>query len=431
MKEPADELKSLFNEAFAREEVGFDMADWDRMQTLLMKRDRRRVFVIWLSSALLFLAASTALMALLFDSRAYVPRTFGSEVPHDPASTIRGSQVQQSTPRITSPDDPDRFDGDTEAEMPANAFSLKTPASHPQTDAVVNTSPAETTHHMETTGANAPAHTSSSVPGVPGSVNGDREKDTASQIFSDNDLPVTVPEPVTPTGRQEEFVTFMPPLPGRTEPAVAVISRVNPLDTPAHRRHIVWYVSAGLNKSVRNSNRFVYQGMGQRIAFGASRQFREHFFLASELSLVREAFMDTIHYSGSQAFGFTASQDHYTVNTTELLYLDIPVIASYRNKRLYLGGGAALGYLLGVKNEVLQTRESRETVVLSAHHEQYYRWDRYRNMHLSLLADAQYQLSPVAFIGMRGAFGLTDVIGANDRAIRKTRLELYLKLNIK
>jgi len=87
--------------------------------------------------------------------------------------------------------------------------------------------------------------------------------------------------------------------------------------------------------------------------------------------------------------------------------------------------------LCGLKNTTEQVVENTETSTPVETTEGYFQWDRYNRTGLNAVVDAQYQIMDDTFIGIRGAYGVTNSLNVDYKAIRLLEIQAYLKLNIR
>ena len=72
-----DNLKDIFNDAFAAESIPFDNAAWQEMNKLLIAQRRRKLLFGWLSGSALALAILGGLYLFLPNAEAfYIPRDY-------------------------------------------------------------------------------------------------------------------------------------------------------------------------------------------------------------------------------------------------------------------------------------------------------------------------------------------------------------------
>lgn len=196
----------------------------------------------------------------------------------------------------------------------------------------------------------------------------------------------------------------------------------------------LFYLSGGLSKTVNNASLSTFSGQGYRVGLGVSQQLKNSWHLGAELNMVHEPFSDTALIKGKPTYGFTRGENEYVVHTTQLMYAEMPLMIGYRFKRISVNTGASIGYMLGLKNETLSSLKYNATTIDQSTESGYYRWDRYRSLHLGGLVDAQYQLTaavPNAFVGIRYTYGITELLTIEQRNVRKSRIEVYLKMTLK
>ena len=192
-----------------------------------------------------------------------------------------------------------------------------------------------------------------------------------------------------------------------------------------------FYVRAGVSKSIFHNPIWSHPELGQEVGGGVQYFLKEHLLLSGELGFARVRMEDTTHITGIKTYGYTANQNSYLVNTSELYYLELPLMAHYRMNRLMIGGGFSGSYLLGLKNETTHQVSSDRTSVTQTNQGGFYQWDRYRSYQFSALLDAQYQLASGSFIGARLNSGLFNVLAIEQKKIGMSRVDIYLKINLK
>ncbi|MEZ4721084.1 MAG: hypothetical protein R2813_04310 [Flavobacteriales bacterium] len=429
-----DNLKSMFDQAFAAEQIPFDPAGWDKMNAMLNARHKRRFFGIWLSSLLLFVGGGIAVLAGFSNEATYEPRnavnernfialseSLSSSENHfdiTPASTEKSENTTEHSPSSNSLDpQPERKASSTPDFAASSKHDVRKSDSKEEENPMVFNDITDDDQKMTN---------NSSTDAMPApSIN---ESEPMSISSTTENTEPSVPATIEPQ-REMDMIDFLPILTLQTN--VGQISSTDDRPEANKTKYLpALYLTAGLNKTSGNGFSF-YDGIGQRAGVGGSYQWRQHIILNAELTGSRLRISDTTNIASTPTYGFVDMQNSYIINTSELIMVDLPVFVHYRMKRYYVGGGLGLTYLGGLKNETIQRVEANQSVVTSTQDEGYYQWDRYRTFGANILADLQVQLSDDLYIGTRGSYALNNALTIHSRSLQLARFDAYIKFNIK
>lgn len=456
MKDSQDELKSVFHAAFEAEQIAFDPGAWDQMNAMLNRRQRRRLLGVWLSSGLFFGISTLSLLLLLnTQSPAYTPRNgmvsfmpMEREALQPQATTLapesQPTGVEQELPLVASAKQTSAHNTPeplhTTAQGPVRMMDQKT------MDEPVASLPASNT--LGTTIAPAAQEDGDEAEGTNHDTEGlSEDKSITPKEEVDIDAPAMVAASTNPSPEAEpseehdespvpvdvpDQMAFMPVLDIALQAEPNTIApEEHELTEPSKQHLLITYASASTTKTFNNQGFGGYSGWGQRVAAGLSYQLRGSWFISGEAAFARDLLSDTAQIKGPNTYGYTRSETFYTVHTSELLYLEAPVMIHHRFNRFWVGAGVSTGFLSGLKNETAVNLENDGTFINQGSETGYFRWNRYHSLRMSVLADVQYQIWHTAYAGIRPSYGLNDLLSATHRNVRTSRLEIYLKLTIR
>jgi hypothetical protein len=441
MSDQKDDLKDLFNSAFAAENVEFSPAAWEGMNTMLDQKQRKRGFWLWMSGGLATLALIAASVPFfLQEKNVYEPRILGQKV-------LSQSLLNLTDINIDNTNSPQRYFPNNQAE------------NTPSTAASQNNQQSTTPEHVENTGVLAAA--SQPVKSIiPSSNTTIPTKQTIAkapknnlepeiEIIASEPTPNTVEAPDNASGnpvsdeativannsttsqvtRASENLGYLPILSNDLNSESNIIIRENE-EVESLKDGSRWnhYMVFGLTRAL-SSNFKPYPNWGQRFGVGTSLKLRNHLYISGELAMALDA-VDIVTVTTANKYGLSKTVIDQETTTSELLFAEMPILLHYRYNRVKLGGGPMLQYLTGVKNNETRTTQTANGTVLSEDLQSgYYSWNQFKRFNLGLILDASYQIGEPIYIGVRNNFGLTNIL-STDQILRQSRLEFYIKLDL-
>jgi hypothetical protein len=435
MSQNHDNLKSMFDQAFSNEQIPFDQGAWYQMSLLLNRRQRRRAIGIWVSGVLLFVIGSLSLAFVFPKNQEYEPRISDSDAQRIQETTIAPHAITEPMESFTPQAEATNKLIDEAQDVAPKTANNSDGSKLTESKNVIASNDAANQASVPT------SNKSRSIVSAPNL--------TEKQIVKEAALPVATSTPseniitensiqtlattakVDDKASQKTTYKLMPILELNHLHELAQLEvHLEDLLPVKNTYSTMFYVFGGLTKMLGNS--FTpYGGYGQKVGLGAMHQFREHLLLSAEIGGVRTRFSDTASVKRPITYGYTSIQNNYTINTTELMKVEIPILVHYRIKRFYLGTGLGIDYLIGLKNETIRNQETSAITVRQQESTGYYRWDRYNNLGLSALANFQLQVTDDLFIGLRGNVGLLNQLHVDYRTLRLSRLDAYIKFNIR
>ncbi len=463
-----DNLKNMFDEAFAAEQIPFDMGAWNQMETLLNQKGAGIGFWVWFPGALIIGALGSWFAFSNTQGEMYNPRlasiemeTLGLLNSCNQIDALYNGSTEPTAFNIASLDPIDndestykladsqnattsnkngnsgapntsvtRASQATQETGPAIANSSKNTRTNgvlPIPNVVPNQTEPSTTGGLESTNSNPGIDDESSITDNTSNIQADSNDDSNLGDMVATDLE----DPAEEVNEVRASMAFMPILPLSDRRANDPINAA-PESEFASRNSFApsFYIRGGVNKTFSGSLK-QYPGIGQFVGIGYMRQLKPHLFLNGELNGALLRISDTAQIAGVQSYGFQQFENEYLVSTTEVIRLNASLLAHYRMKRLYLGAGIKPWMLGALKNSTDHLVGKEDLMVSYDESEGYFQWDRYRRFGASALIDAQYQITNDAFFGLRGAYGLTNNLNIDYRALRLLEIQAYLKLNIR
>jgi len=446
-----DNLKSMFQEAFAAEQIPVDMGAWGQMEMLLDKR-KPLGFAFWTWIPAIFIAAGLAswLAFTSFQVEIYQPRN--SNTSFEALNIIAQCDSQHLWESESL--------NDSKKESEQSKFYKASDLADVD-DESVDTSPVKSTAISNVSSNKALVNaiddkTEQLDDNLLTSNNANYAVNLSEEVEDRDDGPMQM-EPTSTNNEiiiveQDDFASKTAIVNNGAKPIIATDERLDIRKMPlAHLSRFdsagtllnvdskpitakteylpSIYIKAGVNKSFDSFT--PYSGFGQTVGIGYMRQIKHHLILSGELNGSRLHVGDTAMISGETAYGFKRFQNEYVVTTTELIRFNATLMAHYRMKRFYVGGGLQPWILCGLKNTTEQVVENTETSTPVETTEGYFQWDRYNRTGLNAVVDAQYQIMDDTFIGIRGAYGVTNSLNVDYKAIRLLEIQAYLKLNIR
>jgi hypothetical protein len=445
-----DNLKGMFQEAFAAEQIPVDMEAWGQMETLLDKK-KPLGFAFWTWIPAIFMVAGLASWFALtsLNEEVYQPRNANTQfeplnvLAHcdsqhlwdneslntptyqskptlaaidagsayvTPVESRENSQVQSSTRTVNSA---------KPTAVNINKSDELSESSRSEINSISAVFASEEIEEQEG-GPMQTEPTSSSINVLPA-----EETKTSSKIaLAKDEIEATNSATTRLDITKMELANLL-----RFD-STAALANLDSKPLTAKTEYLPSiYIKAGVNKSFDSFT--PYSGFGQTVGIGYMRQIKHHLILSGELNGTRHRVGDTAMISGETAYGFKRFKNEYVVKTTELIRFNTTLMAHYRMKRLYIGGGLQPWVLAGLKNTTEQVVQNSEATTPVETTEGYFQWDRYNRTGLNAVVDAQYQILDDTFIGIRGAYGITNSLNVEYKALRLLEIQAYLKLNIR
>lgn len=373
MSNRKDELKQLFDSAFAAEQIPFDAAGWAQMEAMLDKKSKRKAAWYWYSSAAAVLMLVAAIPFFSKQNETYVPRSAQPALSSDVSETKNSEE--KNVPSI--------------AQTTTHFEELKS---------VDQKQPIN------------PARPSASIANNP-QRNNFQHSGELMEINKDLEF-------------LERLEAILPVTP------YVYDSLYSDVYCATQNYQSKWqrYMIVGLTKS-QAPGYGMFANAGQSFGIGLTYKLKNHIYLSGELALSRDmvGFQKSI---SSTHYGLSGTLIQQNILTSELIYADLPLLAQYRSNRLSIGAGPLFEYLMGLKN--VETVEAT-TVYGSPKSSQqlqngYFSWSDYKRFGLGWQFDASYQMFETMHLGARANFGAN--ISATTEKIRRNRFELYLKFDL-
>jgi len=427
-----DNLKDIFNEAFAAESIPFDNAAWQEMNKLLIAQRRRKLFFGWFSGGTAALALLLGIYFLQLHSVAsYMPREnnfsfeeFTSEHIHADIALAKKSIGQSSSEVKVDDSSVDQNPLNTVAseETPQaqkiekpNAASIKTKESFSRQ----NEKTPSIAESVET-----PTMAVSASFKNEGSIEENiSETSPAERLTVASMEDIGVPSIVFyETIPSNDLLELMPILAiENNTDQIAFEDRTVPNIT--NKRSLNTYLNIGFSKSFDRPAASGFSRWGQRGGIGATYQLQNKLLLAAEISIAR----DMVNYeevSTRTEYGYEKYVFEQTVRVKEMLLTELPLLIYFRQNRLMVGSGIKLGYLLSSRIE----EENSQTVTIED--VGFANWKDLNSMRVSIPIDVNYQLNSTYFVGCRYHYGLNDVFDRTAFTDRNNRFDLYIKMNL-
>lgn len=445
-----DNLKGMFQEAFAAEQIPVDMGAWGQMETLLDKR-KPVGFIYWAWVPAIFVVAGLASWFALTSLNEVVYQPRNANMQFEPLNSIAHCDGQHlwdngSSNNPTYGSEPTLAAIDAGSAYVTPTESRENSQVQPSTRTLNLAKPA-TVNRNKPNQLSEPARSeNNSTPAVFTSEEIEEQEGGPMQTEPTSSSIDVLPAEETKTSSQTalakvkiEAINKATTRLDITKMDLANLLRIDSTVTLANldSKPITAkteylpsiYIKAGVNKSFDSFT--PYSGFGQTVGIGYMRQIKHHLILSGELNGSRLRVGDTAMISGETAYGFKRFQNEYVVTTTELIRFNATLMAHYRMKRFYVGGGLQPWILCGLKNTTEQVVENTETSTPVETTEGYFQWDRYNRTGLNAVVDAQYQIMDDTFIGIRGAYGITNSLNVDFKVLRLLEIQAYLKLNIR
>lgn len=410
-----DELKDIFDAAFAQEAIPVDVANWDMLSAALDQRSRRKALYYWLMGlGALFLAAVSSMAVWPFSQPpAYHPDHVSS------FSSMDHLPQGECLPFYNSVSHNPLTEGDTKELDKEVAHSAQPESKHGATF----TEPQPTAQAGSLAESQTSIHSSTSQLGLASRLT------TTSSDSDELDAASVVDSAITNEARPKDFLEKIPLRQAHVDPTIMVITERD-IDTMDEKRPWEAYVRAGVTfgESI---------APGQVGGIGISAHIRDNLLFGSELLLVRD-FVSLESAMEAQTYGYERYQQAILIQASEILSTELPIFVRYRWNRISIGGGLSASYVIGARLTERHYLRSSKTAQPWASHELseeldvgYVRWKAVKPFRLSAATDLSYQLTDRYYVGSRISFPLQDVFTSNAVNDRFIRLELYLKMSLK
>ncbi len=421
MSNDNDQIKDLFESAFAAENIPFSATAWESMNAALDQQQSKKTGWFWSSA----IAATIAIVL------ASLPFTINhSENTYSPRNTDQSflSNAQLEVEPIAT-----KTLSKTDSKLETNSVKEISEDVLTSSNQNTKTSASLTLNRANTSEENS-ENAIASAYSEP-STNPDEIRNTTSVSDPKPESTVITSESGGSSAKQniifskQNMLNEMPVLSAIIPSEDALISpRDQELDSiiSANKK---WsnYMVFGITKTGISATKF-YPNWGQRFGVGTTYKLKNHFYLSGEVSFSRDA-VSIISNEQIVKYGLTKTQIEHQTLTSEMLYINIPVIAQYRANRFLFGAGPVLNYLTGVKNiETRQTESGNKQVETEELQRGYFTWDNYHRINAGLLLDAQYQIAEPLHIGLRSQYGFNDLL--KDQTLKRAQFEFYIKLNL-
>ncbi len=424
-----DNLKDIFNDAFAAESIPFDNAAWQEMNNLLIAQRRRKLLFGWLTGSAIALAVLGGLYLFLTNAKeSYTPRYYNysfekfetkpittelaslSAVTSESANlseTAHPSLEEKSSSTKTSV-----VNAQSQKDEVSSAASIKSQPVFTAADEVSEPEPIIKT---------ITAQSESKVGTEPKDVLA-LESTQSAGVITSSEAEQAIPTAISLEVKSIDQLKLMPmvTLENNSDPIAFEDRTIPNLES---KKSLNTYLSIGFSKSFDKPASLGFSRWGQRGGIGATYQLRNNLLLAAELNIAR----DMVNYeevSNRTEYGYQKYEFEQTVRVKEMLLTEIPILVYYRQNRLMVGTGIKLGYLLSSRIE----EENSETVTIKD--VGFANWKDLNSMRISVPIDVNYQLNQTYFVGCRYHYGLNDVFDRTSIIDRNNRFDLYLKMNL-
>jgi hypothetical protein len=421
MSNDNDQIKDLFKSAFAAENVPFSAAAWESMNAALDQQQSKKTGWFWSSTIAATIAIVLASLPFTINhsENTYSPRNTDQsflsntqlEVEPIDTKTLSKTDTKLETNSVKEISEEGLTSSTQNAIANTNLSIAGTSASDAKSENVLTTIYTATNSDSRKSGniylGNASKPKSAIV--------------TTEKSVANSDQNIAAPI--------QNILDEMPLIRARLPLDIASISSQDvELDSmlSANKK---WnnYMVFGFTKTGLTATKF-YPNWGQRFGIGTTYKLKNHFYLNGEVSFSRDA-VSILSNEQIVKYGLTKTQIEQQTLTSELLYINIPVIAQYRANRFLFGAGPVLNYLTGVKNiETRLTESSNNDLQTEELQRGYFTWDNYNRLNVGLLLDAQYQISELLHIGLRSQYGFNDLL--KDQTLKRVQFEFYIKLNL-
>lgn len=447
MSDQKDDLKNLFNSAFAAENVEFSPAAWESMNSMLDQKQRKRGFWLWMSSGLatLFLIVAS-IPFFLQEKNVYEPRIFGQDL-------ISASSLDFTDIELKNQQAPQTITSDNQTTNNESSFKTEDKLASTKSDKSLSKPKAVASSTRPTTVDNTITNQTGSAVSNQGSVKPTSNTTVMSddQTNSSKDFLLSTPPAITQSGlgndegsgtiaeedhstqpqvlRSKETIDFLPTLSTHLISESTIIDRENE-DEESLTDDSKWnhYMIFGLTRAL-NTGFKPYPNWGQHFGVGTTFKLRNHLYLSGELAMSRDA-VDIVTVTTANKYGFSKTVIDQETRTSEMLFVEMPIMLHYRYNRLKIGGGPMLQYLSGVKNTETRTTQTANGTVLSEDLQNgYFTWNQFNRFNVGLMLDASYQIGEPIHIGIRNNIGLTNIF-STEQTLRHSRLEFYIKLDL-
>lgn len=400
MSNEKDELKHLFDSAFAAEQIPFAAAGWAQMEAMLDKKGKRKAAWYWYSAAAAVLAVVALLPFLNHENETYIPRNAQpafSEMEWESSSqkTINKGNSSYAI-----------------AENDVTPFTKQAALSDEVKSS--NSKPIGTTQNGSIT-ANYVVGNNSTANSFNRGLNLNHLADAEIAALIDPNRNIEM------LGLLDARIDF-----DLIEDTVS--NRWLGCGNSSEDNKWQRYLIAGVTKS-HSTDYGMFANAGQSFGLGLTYKLKNHLYLSGELSISRDmvAFQRT---NSSTHYGLSGTLIQQNILTSELIYADLPLLAQYRSNRLSIGAGPLLEYLMGLKN--IETADATTVYGVPKSSQQlqngYFSWSDYKRFGLGWQLDASYQMFETMHLGARANFGAN--ISATTEKIRRNRFELYLKFDL-
>lgn len=427
-----DNLKDIFNDAFAAESIPFDNAAWQEMNNMLIAQRRRKLLFGWLSGSAIALAILGGLYLFLPSAdESYTPREYNysfEKFETEPATTelallsVKASEsagldetARPSVEEQSSVSRPSEVSTLLQKDEEPSKASIKTEESFSTENEVSESFAASVDKTMATSTDPENSTESDDIVAV--------ESIQPAPVITASEAEQAI-SATTALGETQSFdqLELMPmvTLENNTDP-IAFEDR--PIPNLENKKSLNTYLNIGFSKSFDKPASAGFSNWGQRGGIGATYQLGNNLLLAAELSIAR----DMVNYeevSNRTEYGFEKYEFEQTVRVKEMLLTEIPILVYYRQNRLMVGTGIKLGYLLSSRIE----EENSQTVIIED--VGFANWKDLNSMRISVPIDVNYQLNRTYFVGCRYHYGLNDVFDRTSFTDRNNRFDIYLKMNL-
>lgn len=421
MSNDNDQMKDLFESAFAAENIPFSATAWESMNAALDQQQSKKTGWFWSSAiaATIAIVLASLLFTINHSENTYAPRNTDQ-------SFLSNAQLEVE-PIAT------KTFSKTDSKLETNSVKeiSEEVATSSNQNAIVN-------HNSTITGKTAiDAKSENAVTNTFTKTNSDSREsgnsyiDTATKLKSSvaaaiQSAPFSDQNIIAP---RQNLLDEMPMLSADLPIENATISSQDQQLDSILSANKKWsnYMVFGITKTGISATKF-YPNWGQRFGVGTTYKLKNHFYLSGEVSFSRDA-VSIMSNEQIVKYGLTKTQIEQQTLTSELLYINIPVIAQYRANRFLFGAGPVLHYLTGVKNTETRLTESGNKQPQTEELQRgYFTWNNYNRINAGLLLDAQYQIAEPLHIGLRFQYGFNDLL--KDQTLKRAQFEFYIKLNL-
>lgn len=198
----------------------------------------------------------------------------------------------------------------------------------------------------------------------------------------------------------------------------------------SNKRHNIGVVLGNtFNKGFENKTGIFGQNILHTVGLEYTFQLNNQIRLITGIQLRSKASDGTVRNYESEEYGFGKTTSSVQIDARSLQYIEIPLLVDYNIARKHhVFAGTHLGYLTGVKNNIVNRTEETLAGTETKTEIQWGMEEYYNPLNVSIVGGYDYELSPKIKLGINAQFGVTDF--TNNKAWDNNSKNFHQELQI-